>query len=349
MRHLHHLPLLFLPVNLALAQILVFNETTGLPACAYECQQLWAAQFNCSGLTGSNVVGCFCVQVGWVQGGSGSSGSDSGSGWRGCDSVCGESGGVRARVGQWLGRVCGSGVSGSSGNGNVNKTEPGRPEEPGSPKVNGQNTTNDDPAAKNGADQAVRARAWFVALPLPCIYTLLTTPRWKKNYPFFILAFLVVTVPILLYAFAVPIRKWAKRQVIQNRPRRQSNMEELGSGVGPGGFVFAQPPGGSGVWTAGAPAARSSEGFMGGAAGGGSGGVAGSRHGSSTQALDGPSSSGVFATEVLPPPQQPQPRDNRVSTRQESWERRVRAQFSRGGGFRLMFWKKKTREAGEGG
>lgn len=176
--------------------------------------------------------------------------------------------------------------------------------------------------------------------PFPSIYiyTLLTAPRWKKNYPFFILAFLVVTVPILFYAFAVPIRKWAKRQLVQNRPRRQSNMEELGTGAG--GFMFPRSPGGSAVWAGGAPAAGSGGSFMGGAAGGGGGG-AGSRHGSSTHALDGPSSSGVFATEVLPPPQQPpSPRDAQVSTRQESWERRVRAQFARGKSFRLKFWKK---------
>ena len=127
-------------------------------------------------------------------------------------------------------------------------------------------------------------------------------------------------------------------------------MEELGGGgVGAGGFVFQRSPGGSAVWAAGTPTTGSGGGFMGGAAGGGSGGGGGSRHGSSAQALDGPSSSGVFATEVLPPPQpQPQPRDSRVSTRQESWERRVRAQFSRGNGFRLKFWKK-TREADEEG
>ena len=125
-------------------------------------------------------------------------------------------------------------------------------------------------------------------------------------------------------------------------------MEELGSGgTGAGGFMFPRSPGGSAVWAGGAPATGGGGSFMGGAAGGGGGG-AGSRHGSSTHALDGPSSSGVFATEVLPPPQQPPPRDAQVSTRQESWERRVRAQFARGKSFRLKFWEKK-REAGEEG
>lgn len=63
----------------------------------------------------------------------------------------------------------------------------------------------------------------------------------------------------------------------------------------------------------------------------------GSRHASSTLALDGPSSSGVFTTQVLPPP----PPAATASTRQESWERRARAQFKGSNGARLKFWKRK--------
>ncbi|KAG0640360.1 hypothetical protein HOY80DRAFT_1042084 [Tuber brumale] len=326
MRHLHHLPLLFLPANLALAQILVFNETTGLPVCAFDCNPLWAAQYACSGLASGDAVKCFCVEVGWVQGGSGGSGNGNGSGWGRCDNACGDSGGGRVRVKEWLGRVCGVG-SGSNGDNNGGSGrgpgETGGRGNEGStapPNNNGTNTTNPAGPTQDAADQAAKARAW-----------------WKKNYPFFILAFLVVTVPILLYAFAIPIRKWAKRQIIKSRPRRQSNMEQLGSG----GFIFPRSAGGSAVWATGAPTTGSCGSFMGGGGGGGS------RRGSAANALDGPSSNGVFTTEVLPPPQQP-PRDTQVSARQASWERRVRAQFSRGNGFRLKFWKK-TREGDEEG
>lgn len=63
--------------------------------------------------------------------------------------------------------------------------------------------------------------------------------RWKKNCAFFIIAFLAVTVPILCYAIAIPLRKWCKRQLIRNRPRSQAYMED----VGPYTSVFA--PGGS--------------------------------------------------------------------------------------------------------
>lgn len=51
--------------------------------------------------------------------------------------------------------------------------------------------------------------------------------RWKRNYAFFVLAFLVVTVPIICYAVAIPLRKWCKRQLIRRRPRSQAYMEDI--------------------------------------------------------------------------------------------------------------------------
>ncbi|KAG0127440.1 hypothetical protein HOY82DRAFT_567914, partial [Tuber indicum] len=180
MRHLHRLPLLFLPANLALAQILVFNETTGLPTCAYDCNPLWTAQFACSGRTSDDAVRCFCVEVGWVQGGSGGGGSGNGSGWGSCDSACGDPGGGRVRVKEWLGRVCGFGSGDNSrssgdnnrgsgevrndsgGGGNGNSTRP--------PGDNVANITDPNGPAQGAADQATKARAWFVTSLLPLQY-----------------------------------------------------------------------------------------------------------------------------------------------------------------------------------
>jgi hypothetical protein len=72
--------------------ILVWNDTTGLPACAYECNDLYAAQFECP--TGAGGLGCFCgsaVLVGKPVG------------W-GCDDVC--TGWDRERVANFLGATC---------------------------------------------------------------------------------------------------------------------------------------------------------------------------------------------------------------------------------------------------
>lgn len=83
----------------AAAELLVFNETTGLPGCAYACSALYNAQYECPP-SGPEQVECFCASrfVGW---------EGEREGWNGCGGACTDEVG-RGRVGAWMESLCGS-------------------------------------------------------------------------------------------------------------------------------------------------------------------------------------------------------------------------------------------------
>ncbi|CCX29949.1 hypothetical protein FPQ18DRAFT_313685 [Pyronema domesticum] len=94
---------LFLVASVCGHDILVFNDTTGLPSCAYSCKDLYSAQFECP--PGANGVGCFCNSQ-FI--------SKKSATW-GCDESCVVEGN-RRRVSGFLSAVCGTRGSGNEGN-----------------------------------------------------------------------------------------------------------------------------------------------------------------------------------------------------------------------------------------
>jgi hypothetical protein len=131
--------------------------------------------------------------------------------------------------------------------------------------------------------------------------------RWHRNYPFFILAFLMITIPILCYGIAIPMRRWAKRQL---NPRPDDSMED----ITPYKSIFAST---------------------------------GSRHSQApfiTTTINGEHIITIPQEQVLVAEPPPSTADIEASVRQDSWEARVRDQFetkeSKSLKERLMFWKK---------
>jgi hypothetical protein len=84
-----------LPAAVQAQDILVFNDTTGLPDCAHDCMDLYSAQYECP--PGRDRVDCFC-DTGFV--------SSKPKGW-GCDNSC-TTKEERDRVLAFLARTCGT-------------------------------------------------------------------------------------------------------------------------------------------------------------------------------------------------------------------------------------------------
>lgn len=87
--------ILFLIASVCGQDILVFNDTTGLPNCAYGCKDLYSAQFECP--PGANRIDCFCNSQ-FI--------SKKSATW-GCDESCVVEG-DRKRVLGFLSTVCGA-------------------------------------------------------------------------------------------------------------------------------------------------------------------------------------------------------------------------------------------------
>lgn len=102
MRRLELFLLLFASA-LVEAELLIFNETTGLPTCAYQCSALYNAQYECPP-AGPEQVKCFCASkfVGWTV-----------NGWVGCNEACTDDAG-EGRVNAWMKATCGGNDQGFS-------------------------------------------------------------------------------------------------------------------------------------------------------------------------------------------------------------------------------------------
>lgn len=125
--------LLLFASTLIEAELLVFNETTGLPTCAYQCAALYNAQYECP--VGPQQAECFCASkfLGWTA-----------DGWVGCKQVCTDEAGENS-VDAWMKTTCGGGDNQVSSNGN-NMTIIG--------------DVNNSDVANSAAAQAAKARDW---------------------------------------------------------------------------------------------------------------------------------------------------------------------------------------------
>ncbi|RPB27343.1 hypothetical protein L211DRAFT_846168 [Terfezia boudieri ATCC MYA-4762] len=158
---------------------------------------------------------------------------------------------------------------------------------------------------------------------------------WKNNWYWFLLAFLFITIPIGAYALWFPCRKWARRQIIQRRSRPslppvdpEDNPYANGGLVSPG--IPPIPPGVFTNETWGDPFSPS---------------LTRDGVGYSPHYVVPPTPSVVGSNRQSQAPAGP------ITTRQESWERRVREEYEgkKTIGERLTFWKKGKRREREGG
>lgn len=254
------------------ADILVFNDSTGLPVCALQCSALTTAEVECAAASGSEQLKCFCdsSSIRWKD-----------RDWDGCNDVC-VNGTDRERVGAWMEVTCGSEdvEDGWVDNGNT---------------IIGDISPSDiqSDAEKKAAIHDSRVRQW-----------------WSRNYPFFVLAFLVITIPILCYGIAIPMRRWAKRQL---NPRPDDSMED----ITPYKSIFAS----TGSRHSQLPFVTTTE--------------------NGEHIITIPQDQVLVVESIQPPPSTA---DIEASVRQDSWEERVRGQFeterSKSLKERLMFWKK---------
>lgn len=134
--------LLLFASTLIEAELLVFNETTGLPTCAYQCGALYNAQYECPP-AGPDQVKCFCASkfVGWTV-----------EGWVGCGEAC-TNGVEEGRVDTWMNAICGGGGN-DQGSSNPNTTNGN------STSIIGNVDTSE--IASSAAAQAAKARNWQV-------------------------------------------------------------------------------------------------------------------------------------------------------------------------------------------
>ncbi|KAF8451552.1 hypothetical protein BGX38DRAFT_1142090 [Terfezia claveryi] len=266
---------------LASADILQFGPGA-LPDCAYQCRPLWSAQYDCPG---ENAAGdCFCRSkyLGILnQGGGGSL----------CESNCPETSGA-AEIRAWYDNVCASFIK-TSPNTPITTTRLQNPTD--TPTVIDQTSNNGTrtPDGNTSANQDGRNKA---------------VEWWKKNWYWFLLAFLFITIPIGAYALWFPCRKWARRQIIQRRSRPSlppvdpgDNLYANGGPVSPG--IPPIPPGVFTNETWGDPFSPS---------------LTRDGVGYSPHYIVPPTPSIVGSGRPFPAPAGP------IATRQESWERRVR-------------------------
>jgi hypothetical protein len=302
--------------------ILAFNDTTGLPNCAYSCTDLYSAQYDCQ--SAGDRVGCFCG-TGYI--------TTKANDW-GCDEVCMVEE-DKKRVTAFLAATCGTEEEHTGEDNNDQKTE-GNGNENDNNEVSGSdNTTNtaEDKPSKKGS-QTEKAMNWYGPAHLLLVIWEPTSDhgRWRKNWPYFFLAFMLVAIAILVVAFAGPVRKFIRRQIIGRRTRHS------GQGVPPYWAPAAPAPT---VSSAHAPsryysnaynstALRTWDGYLSSGAIGAYSGTAGPLGPALTPPPGQPGIRTLFATQLSAEP----------SPRQESWERRIRREYEGRGWSRLAFWRK---------
>lgn len=157
-----------------MAVIPPFNETTGLPLCAYDCKALWAAQYACAALPVGDQIKCFCDrELKW----------DGTTAWNGCDSVCEVEG--RGKVAGWLGKTCGTGAQDGGGGGGGGGSGTGRDGNGTSPGGGGGetgglgNSTVVYGGTGNDVDETKKARAWFVSPSASGFYVRLANVQYQ--------------------------------------------------------------------------------------------------------------------------------------------------------------------------
>lgn len=141
MRRLELFLLLFASA-LVEAELLVFNEITGLPTCAYQCSALYNAQYECPP-AGPQQVECFCASkfVQWTA-----------DGWAGCSEACTDDAG-EGRVDAWMKTTCG---------GNGNDQDSSDATDGNSMSMIGDINASEveDSTKKDAAAHAIKARDW---------------------------------------------------------------------------------------------------------------------------------------------------------------------------------------------
>ncbi|KAF8542249.1 hypothetical protein BDD12DRAFT_825683 [Trichophaea hybrida] len=304
--------LVFLLQTVQAQDILVFDNTTGLPNCAHDCPDLYSAQYECP--PGGDRVDCFC-DSGYV--------SSKPQGW-GCDNSC-TTKTERERVAAFLTTTCGT---------QEDEQDNARPANDKN-HLGGSNSTNTDSTTD---PQAAKAANW-----------------WRNNWFYFFLAFMLVAIAVLALAFTGPIRKYLRRQSIKRRSRQSSQGIPYWEPSAPGFKISSvtqtrrysdplsdplSPPVqeyyyGSGGLKAPRPQRGLGLSYI------NSGGL-GSYSEVGTPSDPGPQSHGPGPALTLPPG--PTIRTlfashAAVSTRQESWERRMREEHRKKGWFARKFWR----------
>ncbi|KAF8428105.1 hypothetical protein EV426DRAFT_704999 [Tirmania nivea] len=289
--------------TLASADILQFGPGA-LPNCAYQCRPLWSAQYDCPG---EAVAGeCFCRSKYLTilnQGGGGSL----------CEADCPQTS-EGAEISAWYDSVCSWLIiqQTTPSDTPTTTTNPQNPTKtPTMTDTNNGNTS----AVK---DQASKAVEW-----------------WKNNWYWFLLAFLLITVPIAAYALWFPCRKWARKQIVQRRSRPslppvdpRDNPYSSGGLASPG--IPPIPPGAFTNETWAGPFSPS---------------LTRNRAGYFPHYVAPPTPSIGGSGRPSAAPAGP------IATRQESWERRVRGEFEGKKTIweRLTFWKREKKWDSERG
>jgi len=219
--------------------ILVWNDTTGLPTCAYKCNDLYAVQFECS--TGAGGLSCFCGSamlaakpVGW-----------------GCDDVC--TGGDRERVANFLGATC---------EGAMNESRTSTTDMGASASTTLTTVGTPTPTSESTGAAGISTLTSASAIPVtstarePIVSTTGTVNRnvsvetahssahssnahksqsdredqankalrwWRKNWPYFFLTLLLVILIILAAAFAGAIHKRLQHMAVWRRMGKSSD------------------------------------------------------------------------------------------------------------------------------
>ncbi|KAI5789076.1 hypothetical protein EDC01DRAFT_631124 [Geopyxis carbonaria] len=279
-------PLLLNLASFAAAEELLQFNTSALPACAYNCAPLYSAQYDCARTGGDGArVDCFCKSA-LVKG-------------QRCERVCGFA--EQRRVVAWVRGRCGEEVmTVDKGKGEGGAEGAGKKDAAGDKDKDTDTDTAGDintmSTDNNAPSTAEKQASWSVrSLPPSCAHPL-TTPRWRKNYPYFLLAFILTTVPPALFAASIPLRRHLRQR------RRALSMPPY---VPPAVVQIDTPYSYGGGGSYGSSAGRS---------GGGGSSVGMAR------------SEADSMRPVVP------------STRQESWERRLRESFENREGRKRGFW-----------
>lgn len=176
---------LFFLVSAARPQtdILTFVGDVRLPACAYDCVNLYTIQYICS-QRGSERKNCFCQDIfSFKQ-----------RGW-GCDSVCRSTKEIKM-VSDFVQTTCNDVFSSLEDSPNsANKTENSTPQSNGVPKDHeGKPTT---------YSKSKKVANW-----------------WCKNWPFFLVAFVVAATAFGACAFTGQFRRYTQKMSTRNRVRK---------------------------------------------------------------------------------------------------------------------------------
>ncbi|KAI5809142.1 hypothetical protein DFH27DRAFT_650368 [Peziza echinospora] len=306
-----------------------------LPNCAYSCVELYSAQYECPATTTAPAA-CFCKSTFLAPLLSGSGGI--------CPGACPPGAGAE-EVAAWFDGACGN-FKGTKPD--ETKPDPKTPsdKEDGGDKKDNNNDNDKDNKNTPAVNQATKAVDW-----------------WRANWQWFLIAFLLITIPLGCYALFFPCRKWARKQIIQRRARRHPSL--MPGAIPPpfpppmpqtatlgiidpryayGGLTSPRlasvPPPPEGAFRNGAvgdPYSPSMTRVVGGA----NGGYFPANHVYEANVAGASMHEGgvllVPSPPLPPPPPPPQP----TSVRQESWERKVRGEFEnrKSLGEKIAFWK----------